>query len=190
MAVAFQRTGEEGTEFIYFDELTDATPPKREFDIVPSHRVPRNRKIEIPALSQPIVTAGIFADGATTGDAALILRRCNMLQAVETSLAMIADAGRHNVSRGRMIADFKRMADSVHRWYLPQEQQIGFRVYQPIVRKLINLPEEQLGVPFPPTAFVERETARLNRQRVTLLESQPSLAEAGGYTRENADRRP
>ena len=67
---------------------------------------------------------------------------------------MIADAGRHNPSRRRMLADFKRTAESVHRWYLPEEQQAGFRVYQSIV-----------------------ETAVLNRQRTVLIASQPSLAD-------------
>jgi hypothetical protein len=135
-----------------------------------------------PVYEQPIVTAGIFADGATTGDAALlnrlILRRCNMLQAVEMALEMLSDAGRHNAPRGHLIKQFKMMADSVRRWYLPPDQRVGSGVYQSIVGKLINLPEEQLGSPFPPTTFVAQETAMLNRQRVTLLESQPSLANA------------
>ena len=63
---------------------------------------------------------------------------------METSLEMIADAGRHNVSRGHMIAEFKRMVDAVRRWYLPEERQVGARVFQPITGKLINPPEGPL----------------------------------------------
>jgi hypothetical protein len=134
------------------------------------------------ALEEPVVAAGILADGATTGDAALltrlILRRSNMLAAVETSLETLSDAGRHNVPRDRLIEQFRRMAGSMSHWYLPPEQLLAGRLYQSIVGKLMNLPDEPLGSPFPPATFVERETAMLNRQRVTLAESQPSLADA------------
>ena len=133
-------------------------------------------------LEEPIVAAGILIDGTTTGDAALlarlILRRSNMLQAVETALETLSDAGRHNVPRGQLIEQFRRLADSVSRWYLPPEQQVGRDLYQSIIGKLMDLSDEQAGAPFPPAAFIAQETTTLNRQRVTLLESEPGLADA------------
>jgi hypothetical protein len=141
---------------------------------------PSGRRLVV--LEEPIITAGILADGTTTGDPALltrlILRRSNMLAAVETSLETLSDAGRHNVPRDQIIEQFKRMAGSMSHWYLPPEQLIAGRLYQSIVGKLMNLPEGPLGSAFPPTTFVEQETAMLNRQRVALSESQPSLADA------------
>jgi hypothetical protein len=132
-------------------------------------------------LGDSILTAGIYADGTTTGDAALLARllsrRSNMLQAVEMALEMLSDAGRHNVPRDQLTEQFKKMAGFVSHWYLPPEQQVGRGLYQSIIGKLINLPDEPLGSTFPPSAFVAEETAMLNRQRVTLLESQPSLAD-------------
>jgi hypothetical protein len=134
--------------------------------------------VEICDLEQPI-TAGILADGSTIGDAGLLarllLRRSNMLLAVETALETLSDAGRRNVPRDQLIAQFKRMAESVRRWYLPPEEQVGSSVYQAIVGKLVNLPDEQVGSPFPPNGFVAQETGMLNRQRVILMgyETQP-----------------
>jgi hypothetical protein len=132
-------------------------------------------------LEEPIAAAGILADGTTTGEAALLirlmLRRSNMLLAVETTLETLSDAGRHNVSRDLMIEQFKKMANSARRWYLPAEQRIGAELYQSMVGKLLNLPGEPAGSPFPPTSFVAQETAILSRQRVALLESQPSFAD-------------
>jgi hypothetical protein len=138
-------------------------------------------------LLEPVVSAGVFADGSTTGDAALlarlIVRRGNMLLAVETTLETLAGAGRRNVPRDQLIAEFKKLADSVSRWYLPPEQQVGRRLYHSIVGKLVNLPDGPTGSPFPPSDFVARETAALLRHRVRLLESQPSLAGAAGVAR-------
>jgi len=132
-------------------------------------------------LEDSIVTAGIFADGAVTGDAALayrlMLRRSTMLLAVEIALETLSDAGRHNVPRDQLIEQFRKMADFLNRSYLSPEQQVGRDLYQSLMGKLMNLPEVQVGSPFPPTAFVAQETAMLNQQRVTLLESQPSLAD-------------
>jgi len=130
----------------------------------------------------PILTAGIFADGTTSGDPELlrrlILRRCNMLQAVETALDILSDAGRRNVPRELLVNQFRKMADSLNRWYVPPEQRVGHDLYQSMTGKLLNLPQEPLGSAFPPDAFVAEETAMLNRQRVELMDSQPSLAEA------------
>ena len=180
------RSAANNTPFmVYVDTAIDttATPllSNQERTVQVPIRFRPGQPIEV-LVDQPIVTAGIFADGATTGDAALltrlILRRCNMLLAVETTLEKLLDAGRRNVPRDQLIEQFKKMADSLNRWYLPPEQHVGRSLYQSIVGKLINLPEGQVGSPFPPSTFVAEETLTLNRQRVTLLESQPSLADA------------
>jgi hypothetical protein len=135
---------------------------------------------------EPMITAGIFADGATTGDpvllARLITRRSNMLLAVETALETLSEAGRRNVPRDQLIEQFNKMADSLNRWYLPPEQQVGHGLYQLITGKLKNLPEQQAASPFPPAAFVAEETALLRQRRVSLLESRPSLAD-GAFIR-------
>jgi hypothetical protein len=134
-------------------------------------------------LEEPIVTAGIFADGVTTGDAILltrlILRRTNMLLALEMALEALSDAARQSIPRYQLTVQFKKMADSLRRWYLPQEQQIGLRVYQPILRKLMDMEKGQGGgSPDPLATFIAEETAILRQQRVSLSESQPSLVDA------------
>lgn len=172
---------------VYSDSAIDtaASPvmPNQERLVKEGRRFVVRRGERTPVVfEEPIVTAGIFADGATTGNAALLSRltwrRCNMLQAIEMALEMLSSAGRYNVPRHHLIEQFRRMADSLNRWYLPPEQQVGRSLYQSIVGKLMNLPQVELGSPFPPSAFVAQETAMLNRQRVVLLESEPSLVEA------------
>ena len=134
-----------------------------------------------------VVTARIVADGTIIGDPALIaglvLRRSNMLLAVEPTLETLSDAGRRNIPRDQLIAQFKKMAESLRRWYLPSEQQVGLRVYQSMIGKLMNLADVPYGSPFPPASFVAEETAMLRQQRIILSESQPSLADGNQISR-------
>jgi hypothetical protein len=140
-----------------------------------------NGRVRVWSLEEPIAAAGIFADGSTTGDAALLsrlmLRRSSMLLTVEMALEALSDAGRQGTPRYQLIVQFKKMTDSLHRWYLTPEQQIGLRVYQPILGELVNMPGRQDGSPDPLATLIAEETARLRQQRVTLSESQPSLAD-------------
>ena len=130
-------------------------------------------------MEEPIITAGVLADGTTVGDGVLLtrlmFRRSSMLLAVETTLETLSDAGRHNISRDQLLGQFKKLADSLHRSYLFPEQQIGLGLYQSMIGKLMSLSEGPLGTPFPPAAFVQQETAALLQQRRALSESQPSL---------------
>ncbi|MEI9815165.1 MAG: hypothetical protein WDO18_22065 [Acidobacteriota bacterium] len=134
-----------------------------------------------PAFSN-LSVAGIFEDGGTTGDPALLtrllMRRGNLLSAVETALDLLADAGRRNVPRNQLIDRFTQMAASVSRPYLPDEQQIGRTLYQSVIQELRNLPQPNTGSPFPPNEFVMRETTQLTRHRAALLQSRPALAAA------------
>ncbi len=171
---------------VYVDSLIDDVPkplqPNEERVVKDGGGLLWEGKRVIVTYELPIRTAGILADGRTFGDAELlrrlILRRCNMLQVVETSLDILSDAGRRNVSRDLLVNEFRKMADSLNRWYVPPELQLGHNLYQSMMGKLLNLPDEPPGSPFPPDSFVTQETATLNRLRVTLRDSQPSLTEA------------
>ena len=170
---------------MYSDPLIEpAAKPLLSGEERPVMKMGMNPGINTPGqrfFQDPVVTAGILADGTIIGDTALlaglVLRRSNMLLAVETTLEILSDAGRRNIPRAQLIDQFKKMADSLHRWYLPREQQVGLSVYQSMIGKLMNLPDVQYGSPFPPAAFVADETAALRQQRLTLSESQPSLAD-------------
>jgi hypothetical protein len=134
-------------------------------------------------LEEPLATAGIYSDGSTTGNAVLLtklmLRRSSMLLAIDSASAALSEAGKHNNPRGQLVEQFKKLVDSASGWYLFPEQQIGRDLFESIIGKLKNLPQGELGEPFPPTAFIEEETARLKQMRVALWESQPSLADGG-----------
>jgi hypothetical protein len=151
--------------------------PSQEYAVPVIARFQDGRWVDL--FRPPIATAAVFVDGTIAGDPALLARlmsrRGNMLQAVELASNILKDAGRHNVSRGQLIEQFKKLADSLNHWYLAPEQQVGRTLYQSIAEKLMNLPPLQVGSAFPPTAFVDQETAILNRQRTRLLESPPGL---------------
>jgi hypothetical protein len=164
------------------------TIPGRVRCIPPKGLWSKEARKEIPAsncdqLEQPLATAGIYSDGSTTGNPVLLtrlmLRRSSMLLAIDSASAALSEAGKHNNPRGQLVEQFRKLVDSASGWYLFPEQQIGRELFESIIGKLKNLPQGELGEPFPPTAFIEEETARLKQMRVALWESQPSLADGG-----------
>jgi hypothetical protein len=154
-------------------------PPGASLEDLRNKTIPQNCE----QLELPVVTAGIFSDGSTAGNpvllARLMLRRSNMLLAVENAREALSEAGKHNFPRNQLVDQFKRLVDSVSGWYLPPEQQVGRDLYQSIIGKLKNLPEPEFGSPFPPTLFVEEETAVLKQMRTALWDSEPSLVDGG-----------
>jgi len=81
--------------------------------------------------------------------------------------------------------------------HLPLEQQIGLRVYEPILGdaaliggKLVNMPKGPDGSPAPLATFLAEETALLRQRRVTLSESQPSLDDRCPHRKIWRDLRP
>jgi hypothetical protein len=152
-------------------------PPNEKYIVPVTAGFRGGRMIDL--FEPPLTIAAVFADGSTTGDEALlsrlVSRRGSMLQAVELTREILAEAGRHNVPRDQLVKQFWTMADSLNHWYLPPEQQVGSALYKTVAEKLMNLPQQQVGSAFPPTAFVDQELTELNRQRVTLLESKPGL---------------
>jgi hypothetical protein len=158
----------------YADSLVDMTAP-----LASSQERTVMRSGPRSVLEPAFVSAGIFADGTTTGDAALItdlmLRRSSMLLAVETALETLSTAGRHNMPRSLVIQQFRTFADLAKRWYLTPEQQAGWPLYDSVLFKLINLPDRPATSAFPPTGFVDQEGALLTRRRNALEESRPPL---------------
>lgn len=174
--------------FIFFTDAAVATdrvglayplplPSTQEYPVPVPARHQAGHVVDV--FEPPIVTAAVFEDGSTAGDptllSRLISRRGNMLQAVELAREILSDAGRHNVPRNLLVERFKTLAESVNHWYLPPEQQVGRALYQSIAGKLMNLPASAPGSAFPPAVFVEEETAALNRERISLMESRPGL---------------
>jgi len=157
-------------------------PPNQKCVVPVAEMVRGGRRLDL--YEPPITLAGVFADGSTTGDAALlsrlVSRRASILQAVELAHEILSDSGKHNVPPSQFIQRFRSTADSLNHWYLPPEQQVGRVLYESIIEKLMNLPQQQVGSAFPPTDFVEQAVRELNRQRVALLESQPSLGTVAG----------
>jgi len=163
--------------FLFFrDAAVDAAPLPLAQSQTYAVDIPIDRRRR-PLYTAPIDTAALFADSSSTGDPALVaslmLRRRNMLQAVELARDLLAAASKRNVPRAQLTKQFQQLADSLDHWYLPAEQQVGRMVYQSIVGKLLNLPDQRLGDPFPPTAFVTEELAALDRQRTTLMAAIP-----------------
>ena len=97
-------------------------PPNQEYAVPVTGSFRAGHPVDL--FGPPIVSAAIFADGTTSGDAAmlakLMLRRSNMLQAVELARDILSDAVKHNVPRAQFVAQFQMMADSLDHWYLPR----------------------------------------------------------------------
>lgn len=133
-----------------------------------------------PVQLEGLVVAGLFADGSTTGNPALLTRlldrRNNMLLAVEVTLETLLDADNEATPLGQVVRQFETLAESTRRSYLPPEQQVGLGLYRSIVGKLLDLPDGEGESLVLPRDFVARESERLNRQRVelaALVASQP-----------------
>jgi hypothetical protein len=173
-AIRMEPTSPDAEPFIaFFDVVTDPAPLPLRVEI-PARRVAGAWQ---SLYTPPILSAALFADGTSSGDPTLLnslkLRRASMLQAVELARDMLATAGKRNVPRAQLTKQFQQLADSLNHWYLPPEQQVGRTVYQSIVGKLLGLPDQRLGDPFPPTTFVTQEVAALDRQRTTLIAAIP-----------------
>ena len=94
-----------------------------------------------------------------------------MLLAVETAMETLSEAGNRNVPRDQMIEQFRKMADSVWRWYVPPEKQVGRELYRSIIDKTGSGCASWITLP--PSAFVAEQVTALNRERGALLASQP-----------------
>jgi len=157
------------------DERIEPLAPGQTYGVPVPVLSPLRSRTPVDLYSAPVVTAAIFADGSTFGDADLLAglmrRRASMLQAVELTREILSDAGKHNVARAQLVGQFRMLADSLDHWYLPREQIVGRGLYQSMAERLMNLPLVQVGEAFPPSDFVGQEVARLSRRRTVLLEA-------------------
>jgi len=130
-------------------------------------------------LEQPRI-GGVLASGGTISDPVLLmrvlLRLRGTLLALDTKLDRLSNAGRFDITRGQLIREFERMADSRSRGYLLPEQDPGREAYREIVGTLMNLEKGRQGSITPLSSFLAQHSAILRQQRCALLDSQPNLA--------------
>jgi hypothetical protein len=186
----------DGPIVVYVDPVLDTRPvprpptsrtesgpiaPGGEFTFLAGNMVAYNLGRGRPVFDQPIV-AGIFADGSTTGDTGLLtllmLRRSNMLAAVETSLEILTAAAQRGTPPAEVAQQLDTIAATLRHWYLPKEQTVGLELYESIIARVMALPEERADEPSPLSTLVAEERPALLQRRALLLGARPGLAAA------------